>query len=187
MCSVYGVQFSGHDQQHSARTGPGPAYLRLCPVVKCGIRRVKGWRVTGGGHLQNQTMMKTRGLSRCWLRVCGQCWGCTIQCNFPEQPFSTEVAQSSATLTESVISCCNLLTLLTGQEWSCHGQYLVLCSSVQSWPHRHDTQCLHRPQLSFHELRSGDNITDITLPRTQDDSLSFYKAEDVRSEATLFQ
>ena len=49
MCSVYGVQFSGHDQQHSARTGPGPAYLRLCPVVKCAIRRVKGWRVTGGG------------------------------------------------------------------------------------------------------------------------------------------
>lgn len=52
VCSVFGVQFSDHDQQHSVGpgTGPGLACLPacLCPVVKCVIRGSKGGYCEGG-------------------------------------------------------------------------------------------------------------------------------------------
>ena len=58
VCSVLSV----HDQQHSVKTGPGPGPVCLCPVVKCVISGVKGWRLDSeGGGCANSDICEDTG------------------------------------------------------------------------------------------------------------------------------
>ena len=111
VCSVFGVQLSGHDQQHSLKSEPDLTGSRegwpdvcLCPVVKCVIRGVRGWT---RGVCANSAADNCEDTRHGWELT--PCLWSVLRLHKSVQLsratlFLIEVAQSSATLTVCLLS-----------------------------------------------------------------------------------
>ena len=131
VCSVFGVQFSGHDQQHSLKSEPdltgsreGWPYVCLCPVVKCVIRGVRGWT---RGVCANSAADNCEDTRHGWELT--PCLWSVLRLHKSVQLsratlFLIEVAQSSATLTVCLLSPLGIM--ITFSHGAGHGWFLSL-------------------------------------------------------------
>ena len=135
VCSVFGVQLSGHDQQHSLKSEPDLTGSRegwpdvcLCPVVKCVIRGVRGWT---RGVCANSAADNCEDTRHGWELT--PCLWSVLRLHKSVQLsratlFLIEVAQSSATLTVCLLSPLSARDNdhLLSRSWTRDGWFLSL-------------------------------------------------------------